>query len=82
MEEVSETVQISEDFQSKQCQLCKGPNNVLSRENLTFKRQKICHDNVQLHLPPTVPSYTLWPAQDYKGQGNYGKVKGQIKVTP
>ena len=24
----------------------------------------------------------IWPGQDFIGQGHYGKVKGQFKVTP
>ena len=44
-----------------------------------------------LHLPTNVPTkYQLptltlseiQPEQDFIGQGHYGKVKGQIKVTP
>ena len=45
------------------------------------------HDNVHLHSLTTVSSYTLWnmaetyPAQDFKAQGHYSKVKSQIKAT-
>ena len=35
-----------------------------------------------LPVPFTTPSLLILSGQNFKGQGHYGKVKGQIKVTP
>ena len=49
------------------------------------------HDVAHLHPQPmSLPSINflrltvseIYPGQDFIGQGHYGKVKGQIKVTP
>ena len=49
------------------------------------------HDAAHLQPPPmSLPGINflhlmvseIWPEQDFKGQGHYGKVKCQIKVTP
>ena len=48
------------------------------------------HDAAPLTTSTNVPATyflhltvsEIWPGQDFKGQGHYGKVKGQIKVTP
>ena len=48
------------------------------------------HDVANQHPQPmSIPSTNflhftvseIWPGQDFIGQGHYGKVKGQIKVT-
>ena len=45
----------------------------------TYNLQLMCLPNTKfLHL--TVSE--MWPGQDFMGQGDYGKVKGHIKVTP
>ena len=49
------------------------------------------HDVAHLHPLTNVPTSInflhltvseIWPGQDFQTQGHYGKVKGQIKVTP
>ena len=49
------------------------------------------HDAAHLQPPPmSLPGINflhltvseIWPGQDFKGQGHYGKVKGKINVTP
>ena len=52
-----------------------------------FKGDKMYHDDVHLHPQNCCPFlhltvFEIWPVQDLKGQGHYGKIKGQIKVTP
>ena len=48
-------------------------------------------DHVHQHALANVPTkfqflhltvFYIQPRHDFKGQGHYGKVKGQIKVTP
>ena len=42
------------------------------------------HDDVHLHpqLLSLLTASEIFPAQDFKGQSHYRKVKGQIKVIP
>ena len=71
-----------------------GPDKIL-KVKVTTARSKIKsrshHDIAHLHTqqmsPPNINFLhltvaKLWPKQDFKGQGHYSKVKGQIKVTP
>ena len=45
----------------------------------TYNPQPMSLPNINfLHLMV----FEIWPGQDFQTQGHYGKVKGQIKVTP
>ena len=66
--------------------------NFLSSRSLwqDYGKNHIMTMHTYIPQPMSLPSINflhltiskIWPGQDFIGQGHYGKVKGQIKVTP